>query len=139
MEKINALRVERESFDRKLLDNLSEDSRVINYYGLVEQVGVIYPFCGHGFRHPPRWANVLVRDVETLDVRHNGLRGLLQFMNVLAYGAPYYNVLTEDTGRLIEGNCPCGWSGPRFEPLGRLAKTDVSQRLCQRVIEYTTL
>ena len=122
--KLETMRIDRTTFDSKLLDGVSEDSRVIDFYGLVEQIGVIYPLCGYGFRHVPRWANVLVRNIETLDIREYET-GLLQFMNVLSYGAPYHNALTEDIGRLIEGPCPCGWAGPRFELLGRLPKSEV--------------
>jgi hypothetical protein len=45
-------------------------------------------------------------------------------MNVLALGAPYHSVLTEDLGRRVEGDCPCGRAGRRFGLLGRMAKTE---------------
>ena len=91
---------------------------------LFEQVGVLYPLCEHGFRHVPRWADVLVRDPWTLRPLV-GEAGLLQLMNVLAYGAPYHSVLTEDRGRVVEGPCPCGRVGRRFELLGRVPKAEV--------------
>ena len=122
--KLEAARVTREAFDESLLSGLSSDSRVVDYYGLVEQVGVVYPLCEHGFRHTPVWADLIVRDSINLSSLSDE-PGQLQLMNVLASGAPYHSVLTEDTGRIIPGECPCGRSGKRFELLGRLPKSEV--------------
>lgn len=122
--KLESLRVDRSTFDAALLSGLSHDSRVIDYYGLVEQVGVIFPLCSEGFRHAPRWSAVLVRDPYSLETQPEE-PGMLQLMNVLAWGAPYHNVLTEDMGRLIPGECTCGWRGTRFELLGRVPKAEV--------------
>ncbi|MDH3275722.1 MAG: hypothetical protein OEM99_14420 [Gammaproteobacteria bacterium] len=121
--KLEAARVTREAFDEALLSGLSAESKVVDFYGLVEQVGVVYPLCEFGFRHTPVWADVIVRDSIELTPL-SGEPGQLQLMNVLASGAPYHNVLTEDTGRIIRGECPCGRSGKRFELLGRLPKAE---------------
>ena len=122
--KLEAERVTREAFDRGLLSGLSATSKVVDFYGLVEQVGIVYPLCEHGFRHVPVWADVIVRDSTDLTVLDSG-PGQLQLMNVLPSGAPYHSVLTEDTGRIVPGACPCGRSGKRFELLGRLPKSEV--------------
>lgn len=122
--KLESLQVKRETFDSRLLDGLAIGSRVIDYYGLVEQVGIIYPLCERGYRHVPRWADVLIRDPWTLEPLTDA-PGLLQSMNVLAYGSPYHNVLTEDLGRLATGECDCGRAGRRFVLLGRAPKVEV--------------
>ena len=124
MEKVEAQKVDRESFDATLLRDLDPSSRVVDYYGLVEQVGVIYPLCEAGYRHVPAWADVVVRDTATLRPL-TGEPGQLQLMNVLAWGAPYHSVLTEDVGRIVPGACPCERQGPRFELLGRLPKAEL--------------
>ena len=121
--KLEAARVTREAFDEGLLAGLSAESKVVDFYGLVEQVGVIYPLCEYGFRHTPVWADVIVRDSMDLTPLA-GEPGQLQLMNVLASGAPYHSVLTEDIGRIVPGRCPCGRSGKRFELLGRLPKSE---------------
>jgi hypothetical protein len=121
--KVEALQVTRERFDRALLDGLDPASRVIDYYGLVEHVGVIYPLCEEGHRHPPRWADVVVRDAWTLEPL-DGEVGLLQLVNPLARGAPYHSILTEDLGRIVPGPCPCGRSGSRFDLAGRVPKAE---------------
>ena len=45
LEELEALKVERQEFDQALLEDLASGSRVVDYYGLVEQVGIIYPLC----------------------------------------------------------------------------------------------
>lgn len=122
--KLEALRVDRATFDGALLANAAAGSSVLDYYGLVEQVGVIFPLCEAGARHVPRWADVLVRDPWTLASLPEG-EGQLQFVNPLAWGAPYHSVLTEDVGRLLPGACPCGRDGRRFTLAGRIPKAEV--------------
>ncbi len=122
--KLEHLKVSREQFDAELTRELSPESQVVDYYGLVEQVGIVYPLCSAGFRHVPVWADVLVRDPWTLEPVTDA-EGQLQLINLLAWGAPYHNVLTEDMGRLVGGTCPCGRLGKRFAFTGRIPKAEV--------------
>jgi hypothetical protein len=122
--KLEALAVPRERFDAALLATVAGGSLVLDYYGLVEQVGVVYPLCAEGYRHVPVWADVQVRDPYTL-ASLTGEVGQLQLQNALAWGAPYHSVLTEDLGRITAGRCSCGRSGPRFELLGRVPRAEV--------------
>ncbi|MBK8481473.1 MAG: acyl-protein synthetase [Proteobacteria bacterium] len=116
--------VTRERFDAALLAAAGAGSRVVDYYGLVEQVGIVYPLCEQGLRHVPRWADVLVRDPHTLAPLPSE-PGQLQLLNVLSWGAPCHSVLTEDLGQLEPGDCACGRHGPRFRLLGRLPKAEL--------------
>src|SRR4029077_19129809 len=52
--KLEPAKVGRQQFDAVLLATVGKGSKVIDYYGLVEQVGVIFPLCEAGFRHVPR-------------------------------------------------------------------------------------
>ncbi len=122
--KLEEARVDRPTFDSALLAGLADGSRVVDYYGLVEQVGIIYPLCEHGSRHVPVWADVVVRDPWNHESMADGV-GQLQLLNALALGAPYHSVLTEDMGRLLPGPCPCGRSGRRFELQGRIPRAEV--------------
>jgi hypothetical protein len=122
--KLESLKIQEAELERELLTGLASRSAVVDFYGLVEQIGVVFPLCSAGARHVPRWADVLVRDPWTLACR-DGEPGLLQVMNVLAFGAPYHSILTEDQGRLLpEGRCACGRQGKRFELLGRLPQSE---------------
>ena len=122
--KLEARRIARDHFNRSLLGDLDPSSHVFDYYGLVEQLGIVYPLCEYEARHVPVWADVLVRDSYTLRPLESKI-GQLQLLNTLAYGAPYHNVLTEDLGLLIPGPCRCGRSGKRFRLEGRIPKADL--------------
>jgi hypothetical protein len=122
--KLENERVGREQFDKSLTACVAPGSRVIDFYGLVEQVGVIYPLCSAGYRHVPVWADALVREPWTLEPLES-VDGQLQLINLLAWGAPYHNVLTEDIGRIVPGDCVCGRKGKRFEFVGRIPKAEV--------------
>lgn len=121
--KLEALRVDRATFDRTLLAGTGPGSMVLDYYGLVEQVGMVYPMCEAGRRHVPRWGDVLVRDPWTLEPTR-GL-GQLQLLNALAWGAPYHSVLTEDMGTVPTDACACGRSGRTFILEGRMPKAEL--------------
>jgi hypothetical protein len=122
--KLEAIKVDRERFDSALLQNLDPASKVVDYYGLVEQVGVIYPLCEKGFRHVPVWADVIVRDPITLEPMVDEV-GQLQLLNVITFGAPNHSVLTEDLGMIVSGECPCGRQGKRFKLIGRIPKAEI--------------
>ena len=123
--KLESLKVGRAEFDARLLDGLHPASRVLDFYGLVEQVGIVYPLCPAGFRHVPRWADVLARDPFTAAPLGPGAAGQLQLLNAISRGAPYHSVLTEDLAALEPpGDCPCGRAGKRFTLLGRVPKAE---------------
>ena len=115
--------VARDTFDETLRGAAGAGSSVVDFYGLVEQNGVVFPLCEGGVRHVPRFAHAIVRDLRTLAPTREA--GLLQLMNPLALGAPYHNVLTEDLGRLVLGPCACGRKAPAFELLGRRTSAEV--------------
>lgn len=122
--KLESIKVSNERFNSSLLSKVHSCSKVVDFYGLVEQLGIVYPLCEHGARHVPVWADVVVRDSHTLESLE-GEAGQLQLLNCITYGAPYYSVLTEDIGCILSGSCPCGRSGKRFELLGRIPKAEV--------------
>lgn len=122
--KLEEARVDRATFDATLLSSVGTDSTVLDYYGLVEQPGIIFPLCHAGARHVPRWADVLVRDPWNLTVENEGT-GQLQFVNPLAWGAPYHSVLTEDIGEILPGICACGREGRRFSLHGRVPMAEL--------------
>lgn len=128
--KLEAEQVSPTIFESTLLDGLGENSLVLDYYGLVEQIGIIYPLCEAGWRHVPNWANVIVRDSYTLEPLMDEV-GQLQLLNVISWGAPYHNVLTEDIGIVSDSPCRCGRSGKKFQLLGRIPKSEV--RGCSNV------
>ncbi|MFN9371133.1 MAG: hypothetical protein ACK6D3_04530 [Planctomycetaceae bacterium] len=103
-----------------------EPSRVIDFYGTVEQVGLLYPDCPAGNKHVPYWADVLLRRPDTLAVAQAGETGLIELVSALPLAAPNHVVLTEDLGELVcEDGCPCGRRGRAFVFRGRAPKSEV--------------
>ncbi|HTW57388.1 MAG TPA: hypothetical protein VMD99_04635 [Terriglobales bacterium] len=100
--------------------------RIIDYYGMVENVGVIYPDCDHGNKHVPAFAEVIVRNPLTLSPVKAGQRGLIQVCSALPTSFPGFLLLTEDTAEVVgDDNCPCGRRGMTFRFAGRVPKAEV--------------
>jgi hypothetical protein len=110
-------------------------SAVIDFYGMVEQVGVVYPDCPYGSKHVPYWADVVVRRPDSLEPAAPGEVGLLQLVNCLPLSAPNHSVLTEDLGELqFEDGCPCGRRGRAFRFVGRAPRAEL--RGCSDVARH---
>jgi phenylacetate-coenzyme A ligase PaaK-like adenylate-forming protein len=123
--KLEAARIERATFEQVLLSTVAPSSTVLDFYGLVEQNGLIMPLCEEGARHVASWGDVIIRDPATLAPVAPGESGMLQLSNLLARGAPYHSVLTEDVGRALPDDCACGRQGRRFELIGRMPKAEL--------------
>ncbi len=101
-------------------------TRVIDYYGMVENVGVVYPDCEYGNKHVPAFADVIVRDPLTLAPVAAGEKGLLQICSVLPTSFPGFLVLTDDIAEVVAlDGCPCGRRGISFRFVGRVAKVEM--------------
>jgi hypothetical protein len=99
--------------------------RVIDYYGMVENVGVVYPDCAYGNKHVPTVGEVIVRDPLTLAPVEVGQKGLVQVCSVLPTSFPGYLLLTEDMGEVIaHDGCPCGRRGTSFRFVQRVPKAE---------------
>jgi Acyl-protein synthetase, LuxE len=100
--------------------------RVTDFYGMVENVGVVYPDCEHGNKHVPAFADVVIRNELTLQPVAVGERGLVQICSVLPTSFPGFLVLTEDIAELIyHDGCACGRRGTAFRFVGRAPKAEV--------------
>lgn len=101
-------------------------SRVVDYYGMVENVGVIYPDCEQGNKHVAVFAEVIIRDPLTLAPVKAGERGLIQVCSVLPTSFPGFLLLTEDMAEVISyDGCPCGRRGASFRFAGRAPKAEI--------------
>jgi phenylacetate-coenzyme A ligase PaaK-like adenylate-forming protein len=100
--------------------------RVIDFYGMVENVGVVYPDCEQGNKHVPAFADVIIRDELSLEPVAPGRRGLVQVCSVLPTSFPGFLILTEDIGEVIHRDgCPCGRRGTAFRFVSRAPKAEV--------------
>lgn len=119
--------VSRETFSAEVASVLGcAATRILDFYGMVENVGVIYPDCEQGFKHVPAFADVIVRDPLTLRPVEAGRQGLVQVCSVLPTSFPGYLVLTDDIAEVIDyDGCGCGRRGICFRFVKRVPKAEV--------------
>jgi hypothetical protein len=101
-------------------------SRVINFYGMVEQVGSVFFENALGDLHAPVFADVIVRDPFTLEPLGPGKRGLLQVISLLPHSYPGHSLLTEDLGewRGVDDD-GAGMPGRFFRVHGRAPNSEI--------------
>ena len=100
--------------------------RVIDFYGMVEGVGVIYPDCREGNKHAPAFGDVIVRNSLTLEPVAAGERGIVQVCNALPTSFPGHLLLTDDMAEVIAyDGCPCGRRGISFRFAGRIPEAEL--------------
>lgn len=124
---LQKIAVGKDFFAMKIRDFFGIPSyRVLDFYGMAEQTGIIFPDCECGFKHVPSCAKIVIRNIQTLKPCGKGERGLIEVMSILP--TSYYGqaLLTEDTGRIIGWDgCPCGRRGIFFEFINRVERAEV--------------
>lgn len=125
--KLQQLSVNKEVFNHAISSVLGNTVQmVIDYYGMVEQLGVIYPDCSEGNKHAPRFAQVIIRTPLDWSPSKVGETGIIQVLSALSPSFPGQSLLTEDMGRVIyEDGCPCGRAGIAFRFVERVPKAEI--------------
>jgi hypothetical protein len=99
---------------------------IYNFYGMVEQVGSVFLEGEDGSLYPPNFADILIRDPETLEVAPIGAPGLIEVLSLLPLSYPGHAILTEDLGVIEHVDArSCGRYGKAFRVLGRLPKAEL--------------
>lgn len=100
--------------------------KIINYYGMIEQVGSVFFECENGYLHAPNYADLLIRDPISFEILPNRKKGVLQVFSLLPFSYPGHSLLTEDLGEIVgEDDCMCGKKGKYFNVYGRLPSAEV--------------
>jgi hypothetical protein len=100
--------------------------RIVDFYGMVETVGVIYPDCSAGNKHGPVFGDVIVRNPLTLEPVAAGEYGIVQVCSILPTSFPGHLLLTEDMAQVLAyDGCPCGRRGISFRFAGRVPKAEL--------------
>ena len=111
---------------RHTLHEVAGLTRVVNYYGMVEQTGSLYMECEQRNLHAPVFSDVIVRRVEDFAPAAFGEEGVIEVLSMLPGSYPGHALLTEDRGTILgEDDCPCGRLGKYFQVHGRLAQAEV--------------
>ena len=102
-----------------------KSNNVLDMYGLVEQVGVVFIDCPEGNKHVPNFAEVIIRNPLTMEEIKLGEKGLIEILSVLPDSYPGHALITEDVG-LFEGidDCKCGRKGKYFKFVSRIEKSE---------------
>ena len=101
-------------------------SQIIDFYGMVESVGVIYPDCPEGNKHAPGFGDVIVRNPLSLEPVAEGEDGIVQVCSILPTSFPGNLLLTEDVAKVVAyDGCPCGRRGISFRFAGRIPKAEL--------------
>ncbi len=101
-------------------------SRILNFYGMVEQVGSIFFENPRHYLQAPVYAEVIIRDPITLRPLPVGGVGLVQVLSAIPTSYPGHSLLTEDMGVLRGVDDPTtGMNGRYFEILGRVPQAEV--------------
>jgi Acyl-protein synthetase, LuxE len=101
-------------------------TQIVDFYGMAEHVGIVYPDCAYGNKHVPAFAEVIVRDPLTLEPVQEGEQGLLQVCSVLATSFAGFTVLTDDLAEVIRyDGCACGRRGLCFRYVARVPEAEI--------------
>ena len=97
--------------------------RVSNYYGMVEQVELIFMEREEGYFHIPAFADVLMRELPSLESAESGA---VEVLSLLPRSYPGHAILTEDLGTVLgRDDCPCGREGQYIRIHGRIPKAEM--------------
>ncbi|OGD63348.1 hypothetical protein A2160_02585 [Candidatus Beckwithbacteria bacterium RBG_13_42_9] len=114
--KLKDLAVSKEDFNKLVEKALGiKRGKIIDFYGLTEQLGTVYPDCEFGYKHLPLYSEMIVRKIDTLKPADIGQAGLIQFLSPLPHSYPGISILTDDIGRIMGiDDCKCGRKGKYF-------------------------
>ncbi len=103
--------------------------RVYNFYGMVEQTGSVFLEGDDGLLYPPAFADVIVRDPDTMEEAPPGQVGVIQTLSMIPTSYPGHSLLTEDLGvieRIDQAELPgCGRLGKAFRIIGRVPRAEL--------------
>ncbi|WP_238900681.1 acyl-protein synthetase [Clostridium sp. YIM B02500] len=124
--KLNAQKVEKKEFNRSVAEVFGTDpENIIDFYGMVEQLGVVFLDCEFGYKHVPDFGEIIIRDFLTLKEVEIGQCGFIEVMSTLTSSYPGQAILTEDIGEFVGvDDCKCRRKGKYFKFKDRVEKSE---------------
>ena len=121
--KMESKKVNEEKFKNFL--NYFGLSKIINYYGTVEQIGSIFFQCEKKFFHCSNFSDIIIRN-KNFDLCNFKEKGIIQLLSLLPTSYPGHSILTQDIGAIYgEDNCECGRKGKYFRVFGRIKDVEI--------------
>lgn len=114
--KLTDMEITKERFNHEIsrFFEISEGD-IIDFYGMTEQLGTVYPDCERGFKHTSLYSDIIIRDSGTFKSLPNKQIGLMQLLTPLPNSYPGISILTEDLGQIMGvDDCLCGRKGKYF-------------------------
>jgi len=114
--KLTDIAVTKELFNTQIAQSFSLlQNRIIDVYGMTEQLGTIYPDCPYGYKHVPFYSDIIIRNTNTLEPVGNNTIGFIQLVSPLPHSYPGISILSDDLGKIMgTDSCPCGRKGKYF-------------------------
>ena len=114
--RLKDIAVSKEDFNNNVGEMLRlKKGKVVDFYGMTEQLGTVYPDCEYGYKHLPLYSEIIIRDINTLKPVLNGEIGFIQLLSPLPNSYPGISILSDDIGRIVgEDDCQCGRKGKYF-------------------------
>ena len=101
-------------------------NNIVDFYGFTEQMGLVYGNQGLDPKPLHNYAEIIIRDIQTLQPTEEGKEGFIQILTPIPNSYPGISILTEDIGRIVDiGPNPHGFATKRFEIIGRAEKAEV--------------
>jgi hypothetical protein len=130
--KMEAEKITNEAFKAALLRKFGL-SRVVNFYGMVEQIGSLFLEGEDGLLYPPNFADVIIRDEKSREPLGIGQSGMVQVLSALPLSYPGHNLLTGDRGEIVAVDGGAGGRlGKALRLHGRLPQAEL--RGCSDVV-----
>ncbi len=100
--------------------------KVLDFYGMAEQLGTVFVDCKAGNKHAPAFADIILRRAHTLTEVGIGEEGIIEIVSLLPNSYPGQALITEDRGVLLGiDDCPCGAKGKYFRFSQRIERVEL--------------
>ena len=109
---------------RTLFNQCFPNATLMNYYGMIEQLGNIYPSCQYDLHHVTLYNDIIIRD-KYMNPSPINEEGIIQVISKLPTKQTNTSILTEDLGVIVTTKCKCGRPGKAFKVLGRLQHSQI--------------
>jgi len=125
--RLQNLKIEKLEFNSDLSLFLhTKPKKVIDVYGMTEQLGTIYLDCEYGYKHVPVYSDIIIRDIKTLKPAKDGNSGLIQLISPLPNSYPGVSIISDDIGVIVnKDGCKCGRKGKFFLFRNRAEKAEL--------------
>ncbi len=124
--KLAAQAVTKDAFSNTLAGIFhTKPENIVDFYGMVEQLGVVFLDCEAGHKQAPNFAEIIMRDPYTMKEQPPGKPGLIEIASIIPSSYPGQAIITEDVGEIVGvDDCPCSRKGKYFVFKSRVERAE---------------